>query len=302
MHSHFFIVKDDTMHTQWMANIPHLGRLRIAELILPGTHNAGMDKKTPNIVLPQEITQDVSPEEQIQQGIRALDLRVSLFETYPVSDPRRFQLFHATSSGRNIADDIVAPVQRFYRELERNGNDAREIIILDFHQFRDFTAQAHTQLHEQLIQTLGNRLIPHHLRDLTLDELWTAHPRRNVVVAYNASKSGTGFWNGVKQRWSGSNLNNTRELKAFMDTVAASNKSDSFLQAIQCAKYVLPFHVPDDFSDKIDEWFKSEDEHSYIQNFRIINTDWSLRSNIVSNCIHANQIKARLRSAPGSGR
>jgi hypothetical protein len=289
------------MHTQWMANIPHLGRLRIAELILPGTHNAGMDKKSPNFNWPQEITQDVSPEEQIQQGIRSLDLRVSFYESYPVSDPKRFQLFHGTSSGRNIANDILVPVQRFYRDLERNGEDAREIIILDFHQFKDFTAQAHKQLHEQIIQTLGDRLIPHDLRRLTLNELWTEHPRRNVVIAYNASQSNARFWDGVDQRWSGSNLNNTRELKAFIDTVAASHRSDSRLEAVQCAKYVLPFHVPDDFSDKIDEWFKSQDEHSYIQNFRTINTDWSLRSNIVSNCIHANQIKARLRNAPSSG-
>jgi hypothetical protein len=290
------------MHTQWMANIPHLGRLRIAELILPGTHNAAMDKKSPNFSWPQEITQDVPPEEQIQQGIRALDLRVSFYETYPVSDHRRFQLFHATSSGRNIADDILVPVQQFYRDLERNGNDAREIIILDFHQFNGFTAQAHEQLHDQIMQALGERLIHHDLRRLTLDELWAEHPRRSVVIAYNASQSSAAFWGGVDQRWSGNNLNNTSELKAFMDSVAATDKSDAYLEAIQCAKYVLPFHVPDDFSDRIDEWFKSEDEHSYIQNFRIINTDWSLRSNIVSNCIHANQIKARMRNAPGSGR
>ena len=285
------------MHTQWMANIPHLGRLRIAELILPGTHNAGMDKQSPNFSWPQEITQDVPPEEQIRQGIRALDLRVSLYDTYPVSDPRRFQLFHGTSSGRNIANDILAPVEQFFRDLERDGDNAREIIILDFHQFNGFTAQAHPELHEQVIQTLGDRLIPHNLRSLTLDELWNEHPRRNVVIAYNASRTSPAFWDGVDQRWSGNNLNNTSELKVFMDSVAASDKSDVYLEAVQCAKYVLPFHVPDDFSDKIDEWFKSEDERSYIQNFRIINTDWSLRSNIVSNCIHANEIKARVRAA-----
>ena len=290
------------MHTQWMANIPHLGCLRIAELILPGTHNSGMDKKSPNFNWLQETTQDVSPEQQIQQGIRALDLRVSFYESYPMPDPRRFQLFHGTSSGRNIGNDILAPVLQFYRDVERDGSDAREIIILDFHEFKGFTPQAHQQLHEQVLETLGERLIPYALRSLTLDEFWTEHPRRNVVIAYNVAQSSVAFWDGVDQRWSGSNLNNTRELKAFMDTVAASGKSDTYLEAVQCAKYVLPFHVPDDFSDKIDEWFHSEDEHSYIQNFRIINTDWSLRSNIVSNCMHANQIKARLRNALRSGR
>ncbi len=280
----------------WMATTPNLGRLRIDELILPGTHNSGMDKNSPNFNYPQEVTQDVAPEDQIKSGIRVLDLRVSFYDKYAVSDARRFQLFHGTSSGRNIAGDILAPIQRFYKELEQRAGNAREIIILDFHQFKNFTAQAHQQLCEAVTQTLADRMIPHNLHRLTVNELWEQHPGKNVVVAYNAWERAATFWEGVDQRWSGSNLNTTRELKVFMDKVADSAKPDYSLEAIQCAKYVLPLHVPDDFSNKINEWFESRDQNSYIQKFRIINTDWSLRSKIVSNCMHANEIKAALRA------
>jgi len=279
---------------RWMALTPRIGTLRIDELILAGTHNAGMDKKSPNISLPQEITQDVSPLEQIQNGIRVLDLRVSFYEKHPVGDPRRFQIYHATSSGRTIAVDILGAVVGFFRELERSGDTAREIVILDFHQFRHFTGEAHQQLIRLIINSLKERLIADDLRCLTLEELWTHHPGKNVVVAYDDQQTHWKFWDGVDQCWVGSNLISAASLKAFMDEVADNPKPDYQLQSIQCAKYVLPFHVPDDFSDKINLWFKSESADSYIQKFHIITTDWSLRSDIVQNCIHANIIKAGL--------
>ncbi len=281
--------------SRWMARTPQIGKLRIDELILAGTHNAGMDKKSPNISLPQEITQDVSPLEQIQNGIRVLDLRVSFYPRHPPGHPLRFQIFHATSSGRTIATDILGAVNGFYASLEACGDPAKEIVILDFHQFRGFTDQAHGELAQLILDRCGERLIAHKLRYLKLDELWARHPGRNVVIAYDDSAAHWQFWSGVDQCWAGSNLISAANLKLFMDEVADSFKPDYQLQSIQCAKYVLPFHVPDDFSDKINDWFKSESASSYIQKFHIINTDWSLRSEIVSNCIHANMIKAGLR-------
>lgn len=284
-----------SQHANWMALTPQIGKLRIDELILAGTHNAGMDKQSPNLSLPQEITQDVPPLEQIRKGIRVLDLRVSFYEKHPNGDPRRFQIYHATSSGRTIATDILDAVTGFYRDLEQAGDKAREIVILDFHQFRNFTDEAHRQLVQRIIDSLGERMIHHDLRALTLNELWSQHPGRNVVVAYDDPATHWKFWGGVDQCWAGVNLISTTRLKAFMDQVASTPKADYQLQSIQCAKYTLPFHVPDDFSKKINEWFKSESADSYIQKFHIINTDWSLRSNIVENCIHANIIKAGLR-------
>lgn len=282
-------------HLDWMAQTPELAPLRIDQLILPGAHNAGSDKLSPNSGIPQEKAQDVAPLEQLRQGVRALDLRVAFYSKYEKGDPRRFQLFHLTSSGRTVAGDILAGVHAFFEELEQNGSPAREIVILDFHQFKDFTELTHREFQGLLTTTLGTRTLPRTLRQLTLEAIWNAHPGKNVVLAYNRSSGDELLWPGVKQRWPGASLFNTNTLKAFVNEVAVENKPEFSLTAIQCAKYSLPLHAPSDLSRKIDQWFESTDENSFVQNFYIINTDWTLRSALVAHCRHANGVRARFK-------
>lgn len=166
-----------------------------------------------------------------------------------------------------------------------------DLVILDFHGFDNFSDQEHAWLLEMLERELGQRIIPWALHALTLDELWNEHPGKTVVIAYNSSARGQ-HWRGVEQVWIGEDTPSTVELKAFMDEKARRYKADYSLRSIQCAKYNKVVFTPDDFSDKLDDWFESRDAQSYIQNFHIINTDWSLRSRIVDNCIHACQIRA----------
>ncbi|KJK08780.1 MULTISPECIES: hypothetical protein [Pseudomonas] len=276
------------MSTQnWMGNMPELGRLRIAELVLPGSHDSGMDKQNTNMVVPQEITQDVPCIEQIRGGIRALDLRLRAYYEYTPDSPYRYQLFHFSSSGRSLFADVINQLNLFYQEPA----NSKEIVILDFHQFDRFSGQEHTWLQQALQARLGPRMIPWSLNQLTLEELWRDHPGKTVVVAYNGPGIAT-FWPGVQQNWIGENTPSTQELKAFMDQVAARGWSRHRLTSIQCAKYNKVVFTPDDFSDKIDQWFESIDLSSYIQQFQIINTDWSLRSRIVENCIHASRLRA----------
>ena len=281
----------NTGHLNWMADTPHIHALRIDELILPGTHNSGSDKQSPNFGVPQEFAQDESPLEQLRRGIRVLDLRVAFYKSYPVGDPRRFQLFHLTSSGRTVAVDIVEAVHTFLSELEHSTEAAREIVILDFHQLQDFTDQAHDELQAMVFNVLGDRIIPYALNGCTLEQLWNRHPGKNVVIAYNAQEAVIDAWVSVSQRWPGEILFNTNTLKNFADQVAKETKPALRLHAIQCAKYSLPLHAPTDLSHKVDQWFESVDENSYIQNFYIINTDWTSRSQLVANCRHANAIR-----------
>ncbi len=279
-------------HFSWMADTPQLQSLRIDELILPGSHNSAADKTSPNISIPQEIAQDVSPLEQLRHGVRVLDLRIAFYAQYPEGDARRFQLFHLTSSGRNVEVDIVGAVKTYLEELREGGSTPREIIILDFHQFRDFDAKAHEQLKSSLLLGLGKSILPNALQALTLEQLWRDHPGKNVVIAYNHGEEDNQLWEGVNQRWPGENLYNTNTLKAFIDEVAKEDKPAAELSAVQCAKYSLPLHVPTDLSSQIDRWFLSENMQSNIQKFRIINTDWTLRSAIVANCRHASRLRA----------
>jgi hypothetical protein len=286
------------MFDRWMNNTLHIENLRIDELILPGSHDSGYDKKAPNAFLPQEITQDVSPQEQVAAGVRVLDLRVEFYSSKPVGRAHRFQIFHMTSSGRTVSVDILDMVNDFYDTPSTKSARAREIFILDFHEFKNFTPQAHQELCELINSKIGYRSISKDLRHLTLDQLWNQHPRKTVVIAYNHFTQNSDFWPGVEQKWSGDNVMTTQQLKAFMDEVATQYKPSYVLRSIQCAKYVLPFFVPDDFSNKIDTWFESNDENSYIQKFFIINTDWTTRSRIVLNCLHANQFRGRQKKHP----
>lgn len=272
----------------WMGNLPELGRLRIDQLVLPGSHDSGMDKNADNVIPPQEVTQDVSCIDQIRGGIRVLDLRVRASREYTPDSPYRYKLYHLNTSGRTVLGDVVLELNRFY---EDPANE-REIIILDFHQFDNFSAQEHKWMLAMLEKHLGPRIIPYDLHSLTLDQLWNDHPGQTVVIAYNHSAGGD-HWNGVEQVWIGENTPSTEELKAFMDDKAQRYKPEGLLRSIQCAKYNKVVFTPDDFSDKIDEWFDSQDLDSYIQGFYIINTDWSLRSRIVDNCIHACQLRAQ---------
>ncbi|WP_296269164.1 hypothetical protein [Pseudomonas sp. UBA6562] len=274
-------------YQHWMGDSPEIGCLRIDQLILPGSHDSGMDKEADSFTVPQEVTQDVPCIEQIQKGVRVLDLRVRANHEYTPDEIGRYKLYHANPSGRTVLGDVINRLNHFYDDVANQ----REIVILDFHELDHFSDSEHTWLQDMLRKYMGQRLIPYALHDLTLDQLWREHPGKTVVIAYHHAKRGE-HWPGVEQVWMGENTPSTDELKAFMDKAASESRSGK-LWSIQCAKYNKVVFTPDDFSDKVDLWFESRDLESYIQKFAIINTDWTLRSRLVDNCVHACRLRAR---------
>ncbi|WP_213940742.1 hypothetical protein [Pseudomonas sp. dw_612] len=277
---------------RWMDNTLYLNKLRIDELILPGTHNSGADKKASILNFPQQITQDVPASEQIKAGIRVLDLRVRFEPGEADGSPKRFALYHGNSLNRFVGTDILDVLNEFYETSSSKAARAKELIILNFHQFDNFTEAAHEELRLLIDRKIGNRTIPSSFRYSTVEHIWNTLPGRTVVISYNQYRYNSDYWNGVEQQWSGENYISTDTLKKFMDEASSQPKQFYQLRSIQCAKYTGLF-VPDDFSDKIDEWFHSRDGNSYIQRFNIINTDWSTRSGIVINCLLANQFRGR---------
>ena len=255
---------------------------KIQDTILPGTHNSGYDKQA-QYQSTAETCQDVSPHVQLQSGIRALDIRVQFYFGYGYSDPRTFQIFHGGNSGRTIVGDIIPAAINLYSAADK------EIVILDFHEFKNFTDAAHHELARVLKAWFGDKIISPAYNNLIVGQLWDL--RKNVVIAYNAGPRDALFWNGVNQRWIGKNTPSSGELKAFVDKVGAETKPANELRSIQAAKYVLPFYVPDDMSGDVMSWFSSSDANSPIQKYYIVNTDWSLRHRFVDNCIHANQFR-----------
>ena len=268
--------------------------LRIDELILPGTHNAAMDKQA-SYYNSYDTCQDVSPHSQLHTGIRVLDLRVEFASGYPQGDARRFSIFHGLRSGRTVSGDCLQAAINLYTAHDK------EVVVLDFHDFKNFTDAVHRELATVIKNRLGSRLIESRWKPLVLRQLWEL--RKNVVIAYNDSQRDPLFWPGVNQRWIGKDRPSSSELKSFVDQVGRESKPDYELRSIQAHKYTLVYQ-PDDMSPDVMSWFAAGEYNSPIMKFYIINTDWSLRCRHIDNCIHANsfrnQERASVRLTPNS--
>jgi hypothetical protein len=276
--------------THWMSTYSGVRNLPIHLAILPGTHNSAFDKEaswTPS----SEVCQDVSPHAQLNAGIRVLDIRVQFFSGYPVGHPSRFSIFHSTTNGRTIKEDIIRGVKLY--QYGHGWDRRREVIILDFHQFKNFTTAAHAELVSLLKTSFGDSIISPTYRELSISQIWGLPGYKNVVIAYNNSARDASFWPGVNQRWIGSNTPSESELKAFIDRVGSESKPAGELRSIQAARYVLPFFVPKDMSGQLMSWFASGSAGHPIMKYFIINSDWSLRHRLVDNIIYSNQFRAR---------
>ncbi|WP_416427290.1 hypothetical protein RAM80_15145 [Pseudomonas sp. App30] len=271
----------------WMGRYSGARSLRIQDCILPGTHHSAFDKKAPHTPS-SETCQDVGPFSQLVCGIRVLDLRVQFFSGYPAGDPRRFSIFHSTTSGRTVAGDVLRDLLMF-RLLQVTS---REIVILDFHEFKNFTDAAHLELATLIKQKLGEQhLVTPSMARMTINQIWNAGPA-NTVIAYKRAVRDAKFWDGVNQRWSGSHTPTNNELRDFIARVGRETKGELELKSVQACKYALPFFVPNDRSGDLMTWFASGPGKPILNHY-IINTDWSLRQRLVDNCIHGNHLRAQ---------
>jgi hypothetical protein len=266
----------------WMGTYQTVADLKIEDMILPGTHNSGFDKQAPRSPA-SETCQDVSPHVQLQYGIRALDLRVQFFSGYAKGDARRFSIFHMGTSGRTVQGDIIAAVNNLHRQF------GTELVILDFHEFKNFTTAAHQELGAIIKTAFGSRLIEPSDKNLLAYQLWSRG--KNIVIAYKSSDRDRLFWPGVNQRWIGSNTPSNNALRDFVSNVGKEVKPAGELRAIQAAKYSMPFFTPKDMSKETMSWFAAGSTSHPIMKHYIINTDWSLRNRLVDNCIYANQFR-----------
>ncbi|MGC1330526.1 hypothetical protein [Pseudomonas sp.] len=283
------IAKPNNVREDWMNRYDGVRSLRIQDCILPGTHNSASDKEAKRAPS-NETCQDVSPLKQLRAGIRVLDLRVQFYAGYPANDPRRFSIFHQGNSGRTVRDDILGGLAHF--RSTPGFNTSREMVILDFHEFKGFNKAAHLELAKLIKGSVGvERLVTPSMATMTIGQIWSKGPA-NTVIAYNSGERDSSFWSGVNQRWIGSNTPTDNALRDFIAAVGREKKGATELKAVQAAKYALPGFVPNDKSDKLMTWFASG-EGKPILNHYIINTDWSLRQRLVDNCIHGNFLRGR---------
>lgn len=267
---------------KWMENYHATDAMPVSEMILPGTHHSGFDKKAPQTPS-QETCQDVAIYEQLMQGVRVFDLRVQFFSGNPTD--RRFAIFHSSANGRYVKADVL-DMLRNYRSINGAGY---EIVILDFHEFKNFNTAAYRELADLIKRELGDSIIPRALQAAAARQLTQAG--MNTVVAWNGAERDPLFWGGVNHRWIGNNTPNKDEMGRFIQDVGRESKPFGQLKSIQAAYYTLPFYVPKDLSGDLMGWFAAGEGGKPIDGHYIINSDWSLRQRLIDNIMYANGIR-----------
>lgn len=205
----------------WMEQYqPCIGKLKLTELTLPGSHDAGT-YRADGITQPWVQTQYLSLLQQLEQGVRAFDVRLMIDGT----GDNRFQFCHGDYL-TNLS--FVDGVQQINNFLDQAG---REIVIMDFHRFEGSWSETDYKDLAALIQRKfsNGRLIPKTMKDTTLDEILAGSGR--VVIGLgewsNAPKAtvqwmeaNTTFWtNAVEQYWCGTSVTTWGYVKDYMDGV-----------------------------------------------------------------------------------
>lgn len=270
----------------WMSKVPDINRLRLTDLVWPGAHNAGMDKKAPNyeVIIGNWTTcQNDSFAWQLANGARAFDLRVGF---RPGSPKGTYYFHHNGYQSHRVLDELITAVNAF---LDRNPD---EFIILDFHQLRDGDQHFdYRQFNDLLVQRLGQRAIAPDDEEKTLGELKAASRKKRVILASRVSVEldPDYFWITIPHRWSGSRLTNVAELRRHIVNTLDTPRFGSYLWSLAATSYTF-LGGPVDIKQHIDDWFHSS--RDWISRCSIISTDFFDESQIVGYCWVANSMKA----------
>ncbi|KAG6450863.1 hypothetical protein O3G_MSEX006791 [Manduca sexta] len=217
----------------WMEDNAHrINRLRIGQLALPGTHNAGswrFNTEVSNLARDSFVLcQDRSIWAQLVYGIRYFDFRIAYYDFYPREDDR-YWLNH------NLIR--VRPLVPLLREIRQFLDRTKEVVFLDAHHFPVGFYQSNGALvrdaHIGFLQIIQRELGPHlahannfgtgvGTRGPTLQSLINANRRLvfsyidNSIVAAN-----NWLWPPLPHLWA--NTNNPTQLFNFLDRAISTS-------------------------------------------------------------------------------
>jgi len=262
-------------YSRWMTDIgTSLEHLRIRDLILPLAHNAGIDQEGAG--WPADwwaACQDDSFAYQLNGGIRALDLRLH---------GRRFE--HGGYHASRYLSECRDAVSHF---AEQNPG---EIVILGFHKvFVDDEAYA---LNELLFR-LRDRCIPADAEDLTIKQIRSRHPGKNVIIAWDFPNPLC--WSKINQKWTGDTENTDGEISRYMDQVWGQPLPNQLWSMFACGYDLLSGPVRYDSSAIFwDKFFKPVTSSNYRKPTRgnMIQIDFFAGTGVVDRCIHATRDRA----------
>ncbi|MHC8366685.1 phospholipase [Pseudomonas sp. ZT5P21] len=272
----------------WMTATPGIDLLSLSQLILPGAHNAGVDKKAayraPGIVH-WAACQNHSFYEQLRHGARVLDARIE----YAV-DARGVGTFWFQHNGHRSSrslENLIMQVRRFVQE------NPDEFILLDFHELRSGNrAFDYREFNRFMLTHLGDQIIPSINQDLSLGQLKERSRVQRVWVAAERHSQLDRQWflPPIRHKWSGIADTNVRELEAHI-TKVMNFAPYPYAYSLSATSYSLT-GGPVDIKRHLDRWFDPV-ASDWIFNCNIINADFFEESNLVENCRAASIIKAQ---------
>lgn len=271
---------------RWMSKVHDIDKLRLTDIVWPGAHNAGMDKKAPNyeVVFGNWTTcQNDSFAWQLSQGARVLDLRIGYRQAI---DQSIFYFHHDGFQSHRVLDDLIDAVLAFLNSY------ADEFLILDFHQLGDGDTPFDYQLLGViLLNRLGPRLINWEDAGKSVGELKQASLLRRVVVSVplKPGLESYYFWPKIPHKWSGKGVTDTEELERFITKTLEGSPNAAFLWSLSATTYTR-LGGPQHIAPRINDWFSTT--RHWITRCSIINTDFFEESDIVRYCWSATSIKA----------
>lgn len=277
----------DTLNKQtWMSNILDIHTLKLTEIVWPGVHNAGMDKKAPNyeVVSGNWVTcQNDTFAFQLSNGARAFDIRLGYKQD---RDSSTFYFHHNGYQSERVLDDLIGAVLTF---LERNPD---EFIVLDFHQLGDGSkAFDFKQFSDLLVSRLGPSVIPPTDARKTVSELKQASSQRRIVMSAQVvdGMNGDYFWPKIVHKWTGTTLTDAGELRTYITTTLRDAPYERYLWSLSATTYTL-LGGPQHTKNLINDWFSTT--RDWVTRCSIISTDFFDESDIVRYCWVASSMKA----------
>ncbi len=270
-----------TLGTQWMeyySDVIH--NLTLTELCIPGTHDSGTYQPKFELGQAWVRTQSLSLRNQLDMGIRSLDLRIGQ------TQPGDYIITHDTWQTKYTLTRALGEVIDFIKATKV------EIVVLDFHRFNvldngksfDFD-----QLKAQVKSLLQGYFIsaPEGIGK-TLFELWHRpnFAQERIVITWNdPSIDASYMWPGVDQHWY-STADSKDKLFAALSTDFSNPPSRDQMWA-SCVFRTpgivqTPFINSKELRGTVDNWFYGC-------------ADWTLKANILNtdfcpdfnNVIHA---------------
>ncbi len=270
----------------WMSNTLEIDQLKLTDIVWPGVHNAGMDKKAPNYdVVTGNWTacQNDTFSWQLANGARAFDIRLG----YRAGAARSgFHFHHNGYRSHRVLDDLIDAVLLF---LDRNPD---EFIVLDFHQLADGNKPFdHQRLNDWLVRRLGLRAVP--TRRRTQNSGRTEKRQPASPGDHGGTRRARTRWRILlathPHKWRDNRFSAPAELQRYIAQTLEDAPYETFLWLLSATTYSL-LGGPGNIKRQINDWFNTTG--NWVTRCSIISTDFFDESDIVRYCWSATSMKA----------